>query len=194
MNLKTKKLACLLLLTGLVGAGALYAQTDLHTLVEIERINVTGTRCPANSIVALSGLALHDKVREVDVNAACKRIMAAGLFKSIDYTYDAYPDRPGVVLNLAVADEGLLVPCSIKLAGEEASIWANLQQADRIFTRQMPPTEKAIAFYERRIGKWLQANGRSNEYAAGTVIGDSQGNPSAIVFEIRQYKSLPSKR
>ena len=169
------------------------AQTISDRVVEIQRINVTGTRCPANSIIALSGLKRHDKVSEIDVNAARNRITATGLFKSIGYTYDAYPDHPGIVLNLAVVDERPLVPSSIEPAAEEAVIWTALQTMDPIFTRQMPPTEKAITFYEKSIEKCLRAKGRDDEYAAGKAIGPAQGTPSGIVFVIRRYKSLPPK-
>lgn len=189
-----KKLAWPLLLTSFVMVRQMPAQMSSDKVVEIDRINVTGTRCPANSIITLSGLKLHDKVKEIDVNAACHKVSATGLFKSIDYTYNAYPDRPGVDLNLAVVDEGPLIPASIKPAGEEAVIWTGLQAMDPIFARQMPPTEKAIAFYEKGIEKYLRANGRDDEYAAATVTGAAQGNPSGIIFEIRKYKSSPSKQ
>jgi hypothetical protein len=188
------KLAWPLLLTTLLLASHLPGQTKPEPVVEIERINVTGSRCPAQSIIALSGLKPHDKVREIDVNTACHRITASGLFKSIDYTYDAYPDRPGVVLNLEIVDEGGLVPSSIKFAGDETVVWAALQTMDPILTRQMPPTEKAVSFYEKRLQAWLQTSGRDDEYAAGNVVADDKGSPSSIVFEIRKYKFLPSKK
>jgi hypothetical protein len=162
--------------------------------VEIAGFDITGTRIPAGSVIALSGLKAHDSVTEKGVDAACRRITATGLFKSIDYSYAVYPDRPGAVLGLKVVDEGPLVPASIKPAAQEAVIWAALEAMDPVFTRQLPPTEKAIAFYERNIEKCVQASGRKDEYAAGTVTADARGNPSGVTFEIHRYKSLsPAK-
>ena len=194
MSRTTGRLLGSLLLLNLAMPGQIPAPAISNRIIEIEQINVTGTRCPASSIIALSGLKPHDKVNELGVNTACRKLTATGLFKSIDYTYDAYPDRPGVVLNLAVVDEGPLVQASIQPAAEDAVIWTGLQAMDPLFTRQLPPTQKAIAFYEKNIEKWLRANGRNDEYAAATVSGDASGNPSGIVFGIRQYKGAPPKK
>ena len=140
------KLSLLLTLISLVAARQIPPQTETSKFFEVERINVSGTRIPGNSLVALSGIKLHDKVNELIVNTACHKITATGLFKTIDYSYDAYPDRNGVVLNLILADEGPLLPASIKPEADENAIWTSLQTMDSIFTRQLPPTEKAIAF------------------------------------------------
>jgi hypothetical protein len=187
-----KKLASALLLLSLATGPLLNAQTAGEKVIEIETIDVTGTRYPGPSIIALLGLKSHDKVSEMDIVKACHRITATGLFKSVDYTYDVYPDRPGAVLHLAVRDESPLVPCSIKPAGDDATIWPALQSVDPIYFSQMPPTEKAIAFYEASITKWLETHGRPGEYAAAAVVG--LGDPTAVVFEIRAYKQLPPKR
>ena len=110
--------------------------------------------------------------------------------KTVDYAYDAYPDRPGVALILTVADEGPLLPAAIKPAAEENALWSSLQAHDPIFTRELPPTEKALTFYAKTLEKCLQANGRSNEYISSNVTADANGKLSGIVFEIRQYKNL----
>lgn len=170
------------------------AQDPSLRVIEVEQIHVSGTRIPADSIVRLSGLQVHAKVNELDVISACHKITATGLFKSVDYTYDAYPDRPGVTLNLAVTDEGPLIPASIAPASDDAAIWPALESANPILTRSLPPTEKGIAFYERAIDNYLHANGRSDEYASGNVKGDPQGRPAAIVFVIRKYKAIRPRR
>ncbi|MBV8707912.1 MAG: hypothetical protein JO028_12055, partial [Acidobacteriaceae bacterium] len=111
----------------------------------------------------------------------------------VDYAYDAYPDRPGVALVLTIADEGPLLPATIKPAEDENSLWSSLQAIDPIFTRELPPTEKALAFYAKYLEKCLQANGHPNEYASPNVTADAGGKLTGIVFEIRQYKKLPSR-
>ena len=65
-------LSLLLLLTNLAVVPQSSAEEISERMIEIERINVTGTHCPASSIIALSGLKLHDKVNEIGVNTACQ--------------------------------------------------------------------------------------------------------------------------
>jgi hypothetical protein len=129
-------------------------------------------------------------VNDLIVNTACHKITATGLVTTVDYAYAVYPDRSGAELILTIADQGPLLPPSIKPAGDENALWSSLQAIDPIFTRELPPTEKALAFYSRNIERCLRASGRSNEYAAAKVTGDSKGDSTAIVFEIHQYKRL----
>ena len=174
----------------LIFAAQAVAQTPDDKLVEVEGILVKGTRLPADSVIRLSGIKLHDKVNSMIVDSACHKITATGLVKQVDYAYEAYSDRPTVVLVLTVADETLLLPASIKPAAEESALWSSLQARDPIFSRQLPPTEKALAFYAKNLELCLQASGRSNEYAAPSVTADPAGKLRSIVFELRQYKTL----
>jgi hypothetical protein len=183
-----------ILLFGLVSGGQGLTQTSADKLVEVESIKVTGTRLPADSVTRLSGIKLHDRVNDLIVNTACHKITATGLVKTVDYAYDTYPDRLGVVLNLTIADEGPLLPASIRPAAEENALWSSLQTLDPIFTRELPPTEKALAFYSKNLEKCLQMNGHANEYASSSVTADSKGKLIGIVFEIRQYKSLSPRK
>jgi hypothetical protein len=112
---------------------------------------VKGTRLPSNSVISLSGIKLHDRVNDLIVNAACHKITATGLVKTVDYGYNVYPDRAGVALILTIADEGPLLPATIKPAAEESALWSSLQAIDPIFARELPPTERALAFYSKNI-------------------------------------------
>lgn len=179
----------LLLLVGLTFSNQLQAQSAAERLVEVEEIKVTGTRLPSESVILLSEIKLHDKVNDLIVNAACHKITSTGLIKSVEYNYDAYPDRPGVVLNLILVDEKPLLAATIKPPNQESSLWSCLLAIDPLFTRELPPTEKALAFYAKNIEKCLRLSGNSNGYASNTVTADSTGKPTGIVFEIRQYKA-----
>lgn len=161
--------------------------------MEVERITVTGTRLPSDSVIRLAGIKLHDKVNDLSVNKACHNITATGLVKGVDYAYDAYPDHPGITLILTVKDEGPLLPASIKPRAEEESLWSDLQAIDPIFTRELPPTEKALAFYAKNLERCLHKMGRNDEYFVSNVTADSTGKLTGIVFEIRKYKLLPSR-
>jgi hypothetical protein len=173
--------------------GPLFAQSAAERLMEVERILVTGTRLPSDSVIRLSGIKVHDKVNDLVVNKACHNITATGLVKSVDYTYDAYPDRPEITLTLTIKDEGPLLPASIKPQTEEELFWSALQRIDPIFTRDLPPTEKGLAFYTKNLDTCLNSMGRSNEYFASDVTADSSGKLTGIVFEIRKYKASPAR-
>jgi len=184
----------LILLAGLAFAGQEPAQAPAERLMEVDSISVKGTRLPSSSVIRLSGIKLHDKVNDMAVNTACHKITATGLVKTVDYAYDAYPDRPGVALVLTIADEGPLLPATIKPAADENALWSSLQAIDPIFTRELPPTEKALAFYAKHLEKCLQANGHLDEYASPNVTADASGKLTGIVFELRQYKKLPPRK
>ena len=110
--------------------------------------------------------------------------------KNVEYAYDAYPDRPGVDLVLTISDEGPLLAAAIKPATDESRLWSALQALDPVFTRELPPTEKALNFYSKNIEKCLQAGGRNNEYVNANVTADPSGKLIGIVFEVRQYNAL----
>lgn len=108
----------------------------------------------------------------------------------MDYSYDAYSDRPGVVLVLAITDETPLLPATIKPDADSEKLLSTLKARDPISTRDMPPTEKALDFYAGNIEKCLQFLGRNNEYAKADVVADPSGKLTAIIFTIRQYKPV----
>lgn len=166
------------------------AQQAADKLMDVESIQVKGTRLPAQSIIRLTGIKPHDKVNNLIVNTACQKITATGLVKNVDYGYDAYSDRPGVVLVLTITDEAPLLPATIKPDADSEKLWSALKARDPIFTRDIPPTEQALDFYAGNIEKCLQSLGRNNEYAKADVVADPSGKLTAIVFSIRQYKAL----
>jgi hypothetical protein len=167
---------------------------DLGRMVKLEGIEVKGSRIPAPSFSAISGLRIGTEVNDAIVRKACGRIQSTGLFKSVDYLYNLYPDRPAVTLTLTVVDEGPLLPATIQPASDEAPLWSALQAMSPIFTKNLPPTEKALRFYAINLEKCLKQQGRSDEYIAPSVIGDANNSPTAIQFQVKKYKGLPGKK
>lgn len=159
-------------------------------LVRLDKIEIRGTRLPIDSIIRLSSLTIGQHVNDAIVNAACHKITSTGLVKSIDYGYDSYPDREGVVLTLTLVDEGPLFPSKIEPEKEESHLWQLLQSEDPLFTRDLPRTERALNYYSANIERCLKAEGREDEYASPIVVGDANGNPSEIVFRIAHYKQV----
>ena len=163
-------------------------QVDREKLIPLDGFDVKGTRLPSESVIRLSGLKVGQQVNYNIVNEACHKITSTGLVKLIDYAYDMYPGKPGIVLSLKLVDEQPLFPAKIVPAEDAGRIWQCLQSADPIFTRELPRTEKALTFYEANILRCLKNQGRVNEYASSTVACDAQGNASEIIFAIKAYK------
>ena len=161
---------------------------DREKLVQLQGIDVKGTRLPAQSIIRLSGLKVGQQVNYSIINEACHKITSTGLVKLIDYTYDMYPGKPGILLSLKLVDELPLFPAKITPAADADRLWQCLQSADPIFMREMPRTEKALSFYEANIDRCLKNQGLTNQYTSSTVSCDAQGNASEVIFRIRQYR------
>jgi len=184
-------MAAMPLLTCFLIAGQSTPPPEANKLVRIEEIKVHGTRLPADSVIRLSGLAVGQDVNDLKVNSACHKITATGLVKTVDYGYEVYPDKPGAVLTLTLADEEPLFPAKIQPKGDEEQLWGCLASSDPLFTRELPRTERALNYYSAAIERCLKLAGRENEYAAAVVSGDAQGNAKQIVFEIRRYRAGP---
>jgi hypothetical protein len=60
-------------------------------------------------------------------------------------------------------------------------VWAYLKGIDSVFTRELPRTQKAIAFYTRSIERYL-ASQRRTVRVATVITADAEGNASGIVF------------
>ncbi len=163
-------------------------EADLNRMVKLEGIEVKGTRILTSSITAISGLKPGADVNDAIVRRACSRVQSTGLVKKVDYLYLLYPDRPAVRLSLTVEDEAPLLPASIKPASEDAALWTALQGLDPVFTRNLPPTEKALRFYAHNLERCLKQLGRTDEYILPSVVGDKDGNATAIVFEVRKLR------
>ncbi len=72
-------------------------------------------------------------------------------------------------------------------------MWSALQALDSLFTRELPPIEKALAFYSENFDRCLHAAGQPDSYMASDVTADSTGKLNAIIFEIRQYKDTAAQ-
>lgn len=167
---------------------------DADKLVTIEGFDVKGSRLPKESIIRLSALQIGQKVNYTIVNAACHRITSTGLVKMINYAYDKFPGKPGVMLSLTVQDELPLLPAKIAPAQDEDRIWHCLETADPVFTRDLPNTENALSFYAANIERCLRNQGRTGESVAKTVACDGNGVSTQIVFNIRQRRQTALRR
>lgn len=162
-------------------------EVDPHKLVELGGIEVNGSRLPADSIIRLSNLKVGQKVNYDMINEACHRITSTGLVALVDYAYTLQPGKPGVVLSFKVSDEVPLLPAKIYPREDEDLVWACLQSADPVFTRELPNTRNALRFYTTNINRCLEIEGvRKGFYARPTVVCDRVGKAAEIVFNIRE--------
>src|SRR5438477_10975796 len=133
---------------------------DPDKLVELDGFDVKGTRIPAESIIRLSGLKVGQQVNYSIINDACHKITSTGLVKMIDYAYERYPEKSGVILSLTVTDELPLFSAKIIPPEDTDRIWACLQSADPIFTRELPNTRAALNFYSSNINRCIEIHGQ----------------------------------
>lgn len=162
---------------------------DLHKLVQLEGIEVTGTRLPPNSVIRISGLKVGQMVNDDVLKQASDKVTSTGLVKSIDYSYGITPGKPGVSLTLKVTDEGPLLPAHILPEQDSQPIWACLQSADPIFTRDMPNTDNAIHFYALNIARCIGTPRRTAaDPVPATVACDGTGKSIAINFRLPVYR------
>jgi len=164
-------------------------EVDPHKLVELGGFEVNGTRLPAASIIRLSGLKVGQKVNYDIINEACHRITSTGLASLVDYAYNLEPGKPGVVLSFTVTDEMPLLPAKIYPPEDSDQIWACLQAADPIFTRELPNTRNALGFYSTNINRCLENAGARQDYARSSVVCDRLGKAAEIVFSIREKRA-----
>lgn len=167
---------------------------DTKKLVELQGLKVSGTRLPANSIIRLSGLRVGQMVNYDILKAACAKITATGLVSAIDFAYNVETGTSGdsgtpgdsgkqaVVVSLLISDEMPLLPAKIQPPEEADQIWACLQSADPIFTRELPNTNAALLFYTANIDRCLQNTGQRTRHATANVACDGRGRSIEIVF------------
>jgi len=162
---------------------------DLHKLVELQGIEVTGTRLPPNSVIRISGLKIGQMVNDDALKQASDKVTSTGLVKSVDYSYSITPGKPGVSLTLKVTDEGPLLPARILPEEDSQPIWACLQSSDPIFSRDMPNTENAIHFYAINIARCIGSpRGTVRDPVPATVACDGDGKSIAINFRLPIYR------
>ena len=158
---------------------------DPDKLVELDGFDVKGTLIPAESISRLSGLKVGQQVNYSIINEACHKITSTGLVKMIDYAYEKYPGKSGVILSLTVTDELPLFSAKIIPPEDTDKIWGCLQSADPIFTRELPNTRAALNFYSSNINRCIEIHGQHDAYVHASVACDVHGNASEIIFHIR---------
>jgi hypothetical protein len=157
---------------------------DHHKLVQLDRIEVTGTHLPPESIIKISGLKVGQMINEDILKQVSEKITSTGLVKGLDYGYNVMPGKPGVYLSVKVFDEQPLLPARILPARDAEPIWSCLQSADPIFTREMPNTEKAIHFYSINIARCIGKSEAARQRIAATVACDGTGKSIAIDFHV----------
>ena len=170
---------------GRVPASANTATGAGGEVVTIERLTAKGSRLGISSVQFLSGLRPGMKVNEAAVRKAAERLADSGLVKNVGYEYQSLSSERSVELEFTITDELPLLPASIEIPDVEAEdVWGYLKGINGVFTRELPRTQKAIAFYTRTIERYLSSQKgtlRTLKIAA-VITADAEGNASGIVF------------
>ncbi len=154
-------------------------------VVTIERLTAKGTRLETVSVEFLTGLRPGMKVNEAGVRKAAERIADSGLVQNVGYEYQSLSSERSVELEFTITDELPLLPARIEIPDVEAEdVWTYLKGIDPVFTRELPRTQKAIAFYTRYIERYLasQKGTLRTLKIAAVITADAEGNAGGIVF------------
>jgi len=158
--------------------------------VKVQAVRVKGSRLPEKSILHLTGLQAGQIVDEKTVRTALQHASDSGLFTNIGYLYESEPGSTDVTLELEITDQLPLVPATIKIPKIDGElVWQYLQNFDPLFTRQLPPTEKAIKLYQHYISKYLEARGVTDIAVTGNVLG-STDHINGVEFGGTKLRSL----
>lgn len=180
----------------LIGAPQTAPQTinAADEIVVIERVKVSGSRLALGSVQFLSGMRPGMKVNEATVRKAAGRIADSGLVKNVGYQYESLSSPRSVELEFTITDETPLLPATIEIPDADAEdVWAYLHSIDPVFTRQLPRTQKAIAFYVRYIERFFASQKRIVRVAT-VITADEAGNASGIVFVPASLLGTPQFR
>lgn len=168
--------------------------SDGERLVKVEKIRVEGSRLEASSVQMLTGLRPGQQINETSLRKAIERMLDSGLVKNVDYSYESMSSPRSVLLELRIEDESPLLPASIQLPGvEQENVWAYLKSVDPLFTRELPRTQKALAFYTRYMERYLYTLRRQDRIAS-VITADDSGEASGIVFVPASLMGTPQFR
>jgi hypothetical protein len=161
--------------------------------VNVRELRVKGSRLPGTSIARLSQLQPGQNLNEDGLRKALQAANQSGLFKNIAYSYESVPDSTtDVILELVIEDQLPLVPATVKIPKvDPEDVWRYLVSVDPLFTRELPPTAKAIDLYAKFITKYLESVGVVGFAVRGDVLGADQ--PSAIEFVTVKLRSASAK-
>ncbi len=161
---------------------------DGKKLVTLRDFSVQGSRFSSVSVVRLAGLHTGKQVNFLLLNDALQKVTSSGLIENIDFEYENYEDKPEEVrLLMKCRDAQPIVPSRVAIDGaDEDAIWKWLQNIDPLFTRELPPNEKALHLYETWIGKYFEANGQPDFTQKAAVRAETEGsagNVRRVVFK-----------
>jgi hypothetical protein len=154
-------------------------------IVTVERLTVKGSRLEPGSVQFLSGIRPGMQVNEAAVRKAAERMAESGLVKNVGYQYQSLGSVRSVELEFTIADELPLLPATIEIPDIEAEeVWTYLKGIDPAFTRELPRTQRALAFYARYIERYLASQRRTLKTLkiATVITADAAGNAGGIVF------------
>ncbi len=174
------------------------APGDAKKLVKIRRIVVEGTRLPTLSVIRLAEIKAGDEVDFPKLQKALHKVTQTGLINSIDFEYESLPDKEtDVILHLICTDAKPLAKASIQIPKvNEDDVWAWLsEQADPLFTRELPATEAAIGLYSRWITKYIEAHGEPTFQEKFAVTADAASSnganvPDRLIFKVVKRRGV----
>jgi outer membrane protein insertion porin family len=163
------------------------AKPAAQTAWPIESISITGNReYSREQILEAAGLRIGQVVAPKDVEAAQKRLLAAGVFDEVAVKFGPGAGGQGYAVTFELTEAGPLFPVRFEdLPASREELTKLLRQSDPFFGPKIPATESIVSRYARVIEDYIAGK----EKVVGKLAADDAGQV-AVVF--RSATPLPA--
>jgi hypothetical protein len=150
----------------------------------IETIEFKGTTYPRAALLAATGLHTPMPFSEPALRDAAQRLQNTGFFRTVQFRYGPARGRSGYMVRFDLTEDTDSLPARIDIPGfDEKAVWAALQAADPLLTRQVPSNDIAQSRYLHAIEEYVAQHGDAQKIAARTNGGKLGSDPVTLVFE-----------
>ncbi len=159
----------------------------VQTAWPVESITITGNReYSREQILAVAGIKVGQVVGAKDVEAAQKRLLAAGVFDEVGVRFGPAAGGKGYAVSFELAEAGPLFPVRFEdLPASREELMKVLKQSDPFFGPKIPATEAIV----NRYAKIIEDHLAGKDKVVGKLAPDDAGQVS-VVF--RSATPLPA--
>jgi len=128
----------------------------------IASVEIRGNvRFQPEAVVRASGLVIGERATPADMEAACNRLVATGMFLSARYRFKPAPGQPAYAVTLDIEEAGDLYDIRINIPGvNEDEAWKWLKANDGLALPEGPTSDAALDYYKAAIERYLKETGR----------------------------------
>jgi len=157
----------------------------------VESLKVEGNHnYTVQQVLAIAGLQVGQVVGRTDFDAARDRILAAGAFDTVSYTFAPETGTSGFVATFQVTEIEQVYPVQFDdLHVSERDLTATLKAKDPIFANgKLPASQPVFQRYQKWVQEYLASKGITEKIIGGVI----PGRPGEYVISFHPDRPLPS--